>query len=160
MLSKLGYEYEVCANGHEAVTFCQKQKPSLVLMDIQMPVMDGYKATTLIRKQQEDLPIIAMTASSHKDEEKRCIDSGMNALLPKPVSLKDLQTVINKWITPDQTEEKEATVIYPIDLARLAEIESLESDKNPGFLNHRIEHFISESLEELSSFQKCLHQHQ
>lgn len=87
-------------NGYEAVVYCEVEAPDLILMDIQMPVMNGYEATTKIRAlpQNEYIPIIAVTASSLKSEKKRCIDAGMDDLVMKPFVEKTIFEALNRWL--------------------------------------------------------------
>lgn len=88
-------------NGREAVVHCQSKFPDLILMDIQMPDMNGYEATTRIRAiQQEDkyVPIIAVTAGSLKSEKNRCLDAGMDDIIVKPFVEETLSAVISKWL--------------------------------------------------------------
>jgi len=70
-----------------------------ILMDCQMPVMDGLEATRAIRKMKgyDDLPILAMSAGVTKEEQAACIDSGMNDFIPKPIRIKALQSILEKW---------------------------------------------------------------
>lgn len=92
-------------NGREALVHCQLKFPDLILMDIQMPDMNGYEATTRIRAiQQEDqhVPIIAVTAGSLKSEKNRCLDAGMDDIIVKPFVEETLSAVISKWLYPKE----------------------------------------------------------
>jgi PAS domain S-box-containing protein len=75
-----------------------KEKPDLILMDIRMPNMDGYQTTSLIRKLNKDIPIIALTAKTSKNDKQKCFEVGMNGFLSKPVSVHQLKNVIKKHI--------------------------------------------------------------
>jgi PAS domain S-box-containing protein len=88
-------------NGQEAVENYIKFHPSIILMDIQMPIMNGYEATQEIRKLEIDnlTPIIALTAGSVKDEKERCLALGMNEYLSKPIVAEEFTTIINKYIS-------------------------------------------------------------
>ena len=99
-LKKLGYEAKVAANGVEAVEAVEREKFDLVLMDCQMPLMDGYEATRRIRQSiHPPIPIIALTANAMNPDRARCLREGMDEYLAKPVELRDLATVIAKWIS-------------------------------------------------------------
>ena len=98
-LNKLGYsQLEKAANGQEAVEMVQKGAYDIVLMDLQMPVMDGLKATQLIRKGECRQPvIIAMTANVMPEDKARCLAIGMNDFLPKPINVNLLKTILEKY---------------------------------------------------------------
>jgi two-component system, sensor histidine kinase and response regulator len=104
ILERLGASVTIAGNGHEAVqAVLQAEHPfDLVLMDIQMPVMDGFQATGLIREEPagRTLPIIAMTANAHVEERQRCIGAGMSDHVAKPIDLDELYQVLNKWLGP------------------------------------------------------------
>ena len=85
-------------NGSEAYEVYQKYNPDLIIMDIVMPKIDGYQATTMIRKKDQQVPIIAMTAKALKDDKEACLAAGMNDHMTKPVSLDQLKEIINKHL--------------------------------------------------------------
>ena len=96
-LRKLGYEAAAVTNGAEAVEAVQDGGYDLVLMDCQMPVMDGFEATRRIR-QSTGIPVVAMTADAMPGDRDRCLSEGMNDYLAKPVELKQLADVLAKWM--------------------------------------------------------------
>jgi len=102
ILERSGALVALAGNGHEAVqAVLQAGHPfDLVLMDIQMPVMDGFQATGLIREQHQTLPIIAMTANALPNERERCLGAGMNDHIAKPIDLEELFRVLNRWLVP------------------------------------------------------------
>jgi signal transduction histidine kinase/DNA-binding response OmpR family regulator len=93
-----GVEVVVANHGGEAVALVQSQHFDGVLMDVQMPVMDGYEATRVIRRSRPDLPIIAMTAHALASDRERCLQAGMNAYISKPVEPQALLTVLRQWL--------------------------------------------------------------
>lgn len=100
MLRKLGYDYDLAKNGEEAIELAGSGKFHLILMDIQMPVMDGIEATKRIRTDlpQEIQPIIiALTANTTEGDRKACFDAGMNDFLAKPVTKSTIEKAIDKW---------------------------------------------------------------
>ncbi|MFY0642473.1 MAG: response regulator [Bermanella sp.] len=99
MLKRLGYEFDICNNGEEAIQTLLNSTYSLVLMDCQMPVLDGFEATRSIRKQASiaDTPIIALTAGATDKEKQQCYDAGMNDFLSKPIKLGLLKDTLLKW---------------------------------------------------------------
>ena len=100
MLNKLGYHADVASNGTEVLDFLELQPYDLILMDVQMPEMDGFEAARAIRKRlgPADQPkIVAITAYALKGDRERCIESGMDDYLSKPVKLEDLRKVLGTF---------------------------------------------------------------
>jgi len=99
VLKSNGYHITEVLDGKEAVAELTRQSFDLVLMDLQMPFMDGLEATRIIRKHLNNMvPIIALTANEVKQEKNRCVQAGMNDFLMKPFDEKDLVSIINKWL--------------------------------------------------------------
>ncbi len=98
---KLGYHTDVVTNGKEAVDSLEKFDYDLVLMDCQMPVMDGYEATSTIRDKNSavlnhNIPIIAMTANAMKGDRKKCLEAGMDDYVSKPINTEELADAIER----------------------------------------------------------------
>jgi signal transduction histidine kinase/ActR/RegA family two-component response regulator len=106
MLEKMGYKVNIAFNGFEAVNALQHKNYSLVLMDLQMPVMDGYEATRTIRSSGRvlncEVPIIAMTANATKEDQQQCLDAGMDDFVPKPVERKLMMDILKRWLPFDE----------------------------------------------------------
>ncbi|MCX6614371.1 MAG: ATP-binding protein, partial [Acidobacteria bacterium] len=103
MLIRLGCHVRIAKNGREALTILREESANLILMDCQMPELDGYQATTEIRSWggiYENLPIIALTASAMLEDRQRCLDVGMNDFLSKPLILATLQEKLAHWSKP------------------------------------------------------------
>ena len=97
MLKKLGYHADVAANGLEVLSALEHYSYGTVLMDIQMPEMDGLEATRIIRQCRPDgLRIIAVTASAPGEKREMCLDAGMNDYVSKPIKLKELANLLNR----------------------------------------------------------------
>ncbi|HHL70875.1 MAG TPA: response regulator [Bacteroidetes bacterium] len=99
VLEKNGYSVDVVANGLEALDAFSRTKYDMILMDMQMPEMDGLEATTLIRKREksgEHVPIIALTANAAKSDKKKCLAAGMDDFLTKPIKPDDLLKIIRR----------------------------------------------------------------
>ncbi|HHO59479.1 MAG TPA: response regulator [Thiotrichales bacterium] len=121
MLEQLGVAITITNNGKEAVEACRQQRFDLVLMDCEMPVLDGLKATRKIREeekrqQQPPMPVVALTAHAISGAREQCFASGMNDFLSKPFSFNDIRSVVEKWTgldtmaatqTPSQSEPQE-----------------------------------------------------
>jgi CheY-like chemotaxis protein len=114
MLKKLGYRADVVANGQEAVEALSRISYDLVLMDCQMPELDGFEATALIRRPasavlNHNVPVIAMTANAMSGDRERCIRAGMDDYLSKPVKPKQLEQTLDKWLAGDENQRKQAS---------------------------------------------------
>jgi len=96
----LGYDFVFAANGNEAVVIATTQKPDLILMDIIMPVMNGYQTTRLIRQNPKthSIPVIAVTALTSPEEREECFRSGCDDYIAKPFTIKDLASRIEKLL--------------------------------------------------------------
>ena len=100
MLKKLGYEADLVENGKDAVDAIELNDYLLVLMDCQMPEMDGYEATRRIRQisgKRHYTPIVAITANAMLGDKEKCLDAGMDGYMSKPVKMDLLQEVLGQW---------------------------------------------------------------
>ena len=100
MLAKQGLEVELANNGQQALERLQEGDFALVLMDCNMPVMDGYEASRRIRQNPawQQLPVIALTANALSDERQRCLAAGMNDYLAKPFRREELLALLDQWL--------------------------------------------------------------
>ena len=114
MLEYLGYSVCVAGNGSEALDFLEKNDFPIVLMDCQMPVMDGYEATKIIRQQERSSAgpeqkqrqvVIALTAHASENDREICVTAGMDDYLTKPYTLEQLAQILNRWLFRDDAEE-------------------------------------------------------
>ncbi|MEP7290272.1 MAG: PAS domain S-box protein [Chloroflexota bacterium] len=102
-LEEFGYTVDIARNGEEVLAMIDKCDYQIILMDMHMPVMDGLEATRRIREQENGrrlLPIIAFTASIEKNEQQHYLDNGVNAIIGKPFSLRELRRLIEHWRAP------------------------------------------------------------
>jgi len=110
MLESMGYEVVVADNGAAAVdALLQDSDFDLVLMDCQMPVMDGFSATRAIRDNNMSIPIVALTANANQGDKEQCIDAGMNDYLTKPIYRTDLSKVVQQWANDSQSTNDAST---------------------------------------------------
>ncbi len=100
LLEKLGCRVDVAANGREALAMCQTVPYDIVFMDCQMPEMDGYEATRIIRRDESGrhTPVIALTANSMPGDREECLRAGMDAHLSKPIRPEELAAALTRWL--------------------------------------------------------------
>jgi CheY-like chemotaxis protein len=109
LLEEVGLRVVVAENGREAVQRVHSDDFDLVLMDMQMPEMDGLEATRILRREGRNLPIVAMTANAFDEDRQRCLEAGMNDHIGKPVMPDVLYETLVRWLSA-QTLEDEADV--------------------------------------------------
>ncbi|OGU02167.1 MAG: hypothetical protein A2X82_01395 [Geobacteraceae bacterium GWC2_55_20] len=105
LLEKAGFSYTLVESGYEALQRLENEPYDLVLMDCQMPGLDGYETTSLIRSAnvaviRNDMPIIAMTANAQEGDREKCLEAGMDDYIAKPIELSQLIPLIEKWLPP------------------------------------------------------------
>lgn len=143
MLSKLGYQMDIVDNGVEALKMLEKNAYDLILMDCQMPIMDGYTAARRIRLLEENknkyTPIIAMTAYALKGDRETCIQAGMDDYISKPIDINILKSLIDRWLPkPSPNEEGQhrdpTEHLNMIDMERIYLIFGHHNDDIKNFL--------------------------
>ncbi len=137
MLETIGLDVDVANNGRQALDLYDHNQYKLILMDCEMPVMDGYSATRQIRARenksqdvsatQEAVPIIALTAHVMSSTKEKCIATGMDDFLGKPFSLSDLKSMLTKWLEI-QVLDVPIHRQRETDVAHAADIDDIESD--------------------------------
>ena len=106
LLDGSGIDIDIVDNGRQAVASCGRKSYDLILMDLQMPVMDGYEATKLIREKSLDIPIIALTANAMADDVEKTRLAGMNEHLNKPIDVEKLYEVLLRYLAVKSTGEE------------------------------------------------------
>ena len=166
-LKKLGYDVLIAHHGIEALQclFDQKQSVDLVLMDCQMPVMDGFEATRQIRARHAQsgthLPIIAMTANAMKGDKELCVQAGMDDYISKPVTLDNLRTVIRRCLNADsgQREELNDAPVFRqpvLDLKVVQSLFKLQTEAEPTFFSDVVELFIRDTSKEMNQIKAAM----
>lgn len=123
VIQKFGFQLDIANNGQEGIDLLIKNKYDLILMDLQMPVKDGYQTTIYIRKELKlDIPIIAMTAHSLVGEQQKCFDIGMNAYVAKPFKQQDLLDEIHTVIE----KRTQNQILTPLDHGEFSVLKSIK----------------------------------
>ena len=127
LFSLRGHSVVVANNGHEALAALEKETFDVVLMDVQMPEMDGFDATIAIRRKEqttgEHVPIIAMTAHAMKGDRERCLEAGMDAYVSKPIEAAELYRAIETYVPrtipvlPPRMQDSQAIIDDVLDWA-------------------------------------------
>ena len=131
MLEELGCDTVVAINGQEAIEHFSKEDFDVVLMDCEMPVMDGFAATAAIRDRAKDtngVPIIALTANAVDGDRERCIAAGMQDYLSKPISMETLHGTLKKWLRT----EHNGSVHHSLDSIDTASLNNIRKLKGVG----------------------------
>jgi two-component system sensor histidine kinase/response regulator len=156
LLAKRGHLVAHAANGSEAVQMLATGGYDLVLMDCQMPVLDGYDATRRIRRREVEhgaapIPIIAMTANAMRGDEEKCLAAGMSDYLAKPIDPKLLDRKLERWLAAGAQEPAEpaAEPAPELDPARLATLRSVFAADEFASMVEELSATISEELAEL-----------
>jgi PAS domain S-box-containing protein len=146
LLAYLGYRADVVANGIEVLDALDRQNYDVVLMDVQMPEMDGLEATRRLRARfgTRALPhVIAMTANAMPGDREKCLAAGMDSYVSKPVELEDIRTVLMAVAAPVGEEAEDTTVV--IDRRRIDHLLALQDDSNPTLVAEIIALFLNDS---------------
>ncbi len=163
ILENFGMRVDVAKNGRQAVEAVKKQSYDLVLMDIQMPEMDGYEAGRIIRSDPSfsELPIIAMTANDQMEDRERCLQAGMNDHLCKPISQNKLLQVIRQAIgraTKERNRRKGMLSDSPesgvssTDIMNLPGIDTGEALSRLGISRDMFRHVLASFAEDFMNF--------
>lgn len=149
LLISNGLQIEVAVNGADALEALKKQTFDGVLMDCQMPVMDGYEATRILRRDErfKDLPVLAMTANAMAGDREKVLDAGMNDHIAKPVDVQKMFAVMAQWITPRAEKDGEVgktpeTSIQDQESAVLPELPGLDTVNGLSRLNGNVELYL------------------
>ena len=171
MLESMGYEVVVANNGADAVdAMLQDNEFDLILMDCQMPVMDGFNATREIRNNNFTTPIVALTANATEDDKDLCLNAGMDDFLTKPIYQTDLSRVVQQWVARssdnsekphdknDQCENNDTSrkkiMNVEIDDSALDAIRSLQRPGKPDILARIVNMYMEKSPELISAIRE------
>ncbi|HEY0846383.1 MAG TPA: response regulator [Noviherbaspirillum sp.] len=157
LLAHLGYRADVVANGIEVLDALERQNYDVVLMDVQMPEMDGLEATRRLRARFSDgVPrVIAMTANAMPGDREKCLAAGMDAYVSKPVELEDLRAVLMSVVGRSATVEVEEEAPI-IDRRRIDQLIELQDESNPTLASDIVQLFINDSPRHLQNIADAL----
>ncbi len=105
LFQQMGLELIIVDNGQAALDFLATEEVDLILMDCQMPILDGFKATSQLRSQGLKTPIVALTAFARNEDEDQCLNAGMNDFLSKPFRQHELKNILLRWLGPEALSE-------------------------------------------------------
>ncbi|HEY2329140.1 MAG TPA: response regulator, partial [Verrucomicrobiae bacterium] len=169
ILQQMGYQPEVAANGREALAAIERQPVDLIFMDVMMPEMDGLEATRAIRKRQMSgehknfqsrIVVVAMTAHAMQGDREKCLASGMDDYLSKPVRPKDVRDMIEKWggkVAMDSNPPRPAVVENtatdaPVDMARMNDL----TDGNLDSLRELVDMYFKQTQIQLGQMRDAI----
>ncbi|XPV68602.1 MAG: response regulator [Halarcobacter sp.] len=124
LLEDSGIILDIATNGKEAIELFDKNQYELILMDIQMPIMDGYEATKIIRDINKQIPIVALTANVMKEDVLKTEELGMNSHLNKPIDVEKFYAILLKYITKKTDKISEITLENKIDIPKFKNIDT------------------------------------
>ncbi len=166
MLERIGYQAEVAANGLKALEAVKEKTYAAILMDVQMPEMDGYEATAEIRRLEADggrggrhTPIIAMTANAMQGDRESALASGMDDYLTKPVKTEELSETLRRWapareaVEAPEEERGNGAAAEPevLNAAVIASLLELQGDDDPDLLPELVETFEEDTKERIKA---------
>ena len=162
-LEKLGFEADAVADGAQALEALGRADYAIILMDCQMPEVNGYEATWQIRERERlatagpgssaPVYIIAMTANTRTDTREKCLEAGMNDFINKPVQLPELEAALQRALTPGDAERALEEVIDPVVIAGLRQLR-IPGKSDP--LVDLIALFLKEAPGQLDAMEKAI----
>ena len=165
-LQKLGYASDIFSNGMETLEEFKKQKYDIVLMDIQMPLLDGFEVTSEIRRFEGDskhTPIIAMTAHALEGERENCLAAGMDDYLSKPVKITLLDETIKRWLAPRDFDNKDSDLTSAnidkyesVDPSVLEGFRDYIQSDEPDVVSEIIELYLEDAGRQITSLKKSI----
>ncbi len=180
VLSTLGCDAVLAENGSEALDVLKEKEFDIILMDCQMPVLDGYETTRRYRKMEEEradgrrIPVIALTAYAMEGDRKKCIASGMDDYIAKPFKIEELADKLRKWQhyfesskqgrnddvsegpSGEKSEGKEGQSKGPIDLSVIEELRMLERHSGRKFFAKSVVKFLHNSQEYIDGMEQAV----
>jgi signal transduction histidine kinase/CheY-like chemotaxis protein len=165
MLASLGLKSAIAPNGQVAVDRVRTETFDLVLMDCQMPVMDGYAATAAIRALPDErrrVPILALTANAMQGDEARCLAAGMDGFLTKPLTFRQLASMLSRWLPTANPDTPPPRVTQPpadagaINMRQIATLRDLGERAGTDLVGEVLQSFIEEAEPQLARLEAAV----
>jgi CheY-like chemotaxis protein/HPt (histidine-containing phosphotransfer) domain-containing protein len=184
MLAHFGCRVDIVGNGHEAVDAVSRQRYDIIFMDCQMPKMDGYEATAVIRGKETEnggsgavtrIPIVALTGHASEQDQERCLQAGMDDYLSKPFSVAAIQAILDRWLFARPAENRKGngnqatsapmgmtqSVLQqdepaPLDPKALDEVASLQPNDSDEILKKVISLYLDSSCTLMKGIREAL----
>ncbi|MFF4055870.1 response regulator [Streptomyces sp. NPDC001668] len=161
MLTRLGYSTDTATDGVQALRMTEEHSYQAVLMDCQMPRMDGYSAARELRSRERDngghLPVIAMTARALAEDWERCLDAGMDDYVSKPVTADELEEALTRWVHPTHPADSEDLRVSIEQ--RLNELRGAGAPAEHELVDGLVDHFLARAPEMTSALFHALDRH-
>ncbi|MGQ9608791.1 MAG: PAS domain S-box protein [bacterium] len=155
LLEKHGFNVSIANNGIEVLDIIKKEKFDIILMDVQMPKMDGFVTTTEIRRMEENtyehIPIIAMTAHALKGDREKCLSMGMDDYISKPIKSSELLETIKKWLKPKKVDIDKEILSKMLDIDNA--LKRLDNDLE--LFNELISIFINDTADRINELKSA-----
>ncbi|MEU3918433.1 response regulator [Streptomyces sp. NPDC029004] len=162
ILTRLGYSADTAADGIQALRMTEERSYQAVLMDCQMPQMDGYSATQELRRRERDngrrLPVIAMTAGAFAEDRDRCRAAGMDDYISKPVTADELEHTLARWVHPTRPPSDNEGLRVSIE-QRLSELRGAGTPAENELVSRLVDHFLIRAPEMTSALFHALDRH-
>lgn len=163
ILNNLGYMVDVVENGKEALEALENRSYDLVIMDCQMPVMDGYTATAEIRKREQQTQshtlIIAHTAHAMTYDREKCLEAGMDDYISKPITQAAMKQVLEKWLAKQKTDEDMSVETMNqediLDQSVLEDLFALEDSGQSGLLKELVDYYVESTPEQIEQIRQA-----
>jgi CheY-like chemotaxis protein/HPt (histidine-containing phosphotransfer) domain-containing protein len=174
MLERIGYRVDVADDGRQALEALQHNDYEAVLMDVQMPKMNGYEATAEIRRREgaeRHTPIIAMTANVMQGDREKALEAGMDDYVPKPVNREELEAVLERHVSPQESSQTATQASISIrdddwtapdrdeailDESVLAALRELQDVDEPDILEELIGLFLEDAPLQIAALRECV----
>jgi CheY-like chemotaxis protein len=167
MLEALGLDWVLAGNGQVAVEKVRGKSFDLVLMDCQMPIMDGYAATAAIRAlpgEAARVPILALTANALQGDEAKCLEAGMDGFLPKPLTFAMLGSTLSRWLPagiagtaePAPVAAHVASTGSTLNMRQIATLQAIGKQAGTDLVGEMLRTFLSDANEQLQRLEAAI----